>query len=60
MPSHGTSEYLRANSPGLYPGWKSGYDQVNNDINAMALDCHLPAAPVGLPQGGFGPAPTAR
>jgi hypothetical protein len=37
--------YLSDNSPGLYPGWQTGYDQVRADINALATDCGLPAEP---------------
>jgi hypothetical protein len=39
------TSYLSDNSPDLYPGWQTGYDQVRADINALATDCGLPTAP---------------
>ena len=39
------TNYLSDNSPDLYPGWQTGYDQVRADINALATDCGLPTAP---------------
>jgi hypothetical protein len=39
------TNYLSDNSPDLYPGWQTGYDQVRADINSLATDCGLPTAP---------------
>lgn len=40
------SQYLNNNGEFLSPGWQTTYNQVTNDINAMATDCNLPTAPV--------------
>jgi hypothetical protein len=43
------SAYLSDNSPVLAPGWETGFDQVTNDIDALATDCGQPAAPPNSP-----------
>ena len=43
------STYLSDNSPVLAPGWETGFDQVTNDINALAKDCGQPTAPPNSP-----------
>ncbi|MFI5066737.1 MAG: hypothetical protein ACHP9Z_22560, partial [Streptosporangiales bacterium] len=43
------SGYLSDNSPYLAPGWETGFDQVTNDINALAKDCGQPPAPPNSP-----------
>jgi ABC-type glycerol-3-phosphate transport system substrate-binding protein len=43
------SAYLSDNSPFLAPGWETGFDQVTNDINALAKDCGQPTAPPNSP-----------
>jgi hypothetical protein len=48
--SNDANSYLQSNSPYLYPGWEQGYDQVWNDVNALAADCSMPGA--GPVQGG--------
>jgi hypothetical protein len=40
------SAYLAANDPDLAPGWTHDYDQVQADINALAVDCGLTPVPV--------------
>lgn len=43
------SAYLSDNSPYLAPGWETGFDQVTDDINALARDCGQPTAPPNTP-----------
>jgi hypothetical protein len=43
------SAYLSDNSPYLAPGWETGFDQVIDDINALARDCGQPTAPPNTP-----------
>jgi hypothetical protein len=43
------SAYLSDNSPSLAPGWEAGFDQVTDDINALAEDCGQPTAPPNSP-----------
>jgi hypothetical protein len=43
------SSYLSDNDPYLAPGWQTGFDQVTDDINAVAQDCSQPTAPPNTP-----------
>lgn len=48
------STYLSDNNPFLAPGWETGFDQVTNDINALAKDCGQPTAPPNSPSSPLG------
>jgi hypothetical protein len=43
------SGYLSDNDPYLAVGWQTGFDQVTDDINALAQDCGQPTAPPNTP-----------
>lgn len=43
------SSYLSDNDPYLAPGWQTGFDQVTDDINAVARDCSQTTAPPNTP-----------
>ena len=43
------SGYLSDNGPYLAVGWQTGFDQVTDDINALAQDCGQPIAPPNTP-----------
>jgi hypothetical protein len=43
------SGYLSDNAPYLAVGWQTGFDQVTDDINALAQDCGQLTAPPNTP-----------